>query len=268
MNQKSATGIVEQFRLDGKVSLVTGASRGIGLAMAEGLAGAGSDLVVVGREIETLTPVAERIADETGRNILPIQADVSNLTEIDTLVEQTVETLGGLDVLVNNAGVNIRNPALEFTEADWDFVTDINLKGAFFLAKACGNIMQQQKSGKVINTLSLTSAIGLPTSVAYTAAKGGLLQLTKLLAVEWAEHNIQVNGIAPGFIRTEMTAPARQDNRNRWILNRTPADRWGEPEDLAGLTIFFASNASDFVTGQMVFVDGGFMAGSDWRRQS
>ena len=149
MNQKSATGIVEHFRLDGKVSLVTGASRGIGLAMAEGLAGAGSDLVVVGREDkDTLTPVAERIADETGRNILPIQADVSNLTEIDALVAQTVETLGRLDVLVNNAGVNIRNPALEFTEADWDFVTDVNLKGAFFLAKACGNVMQQQNRGR------------------------------------------------------------------------------------------------------------------------
>lgn len=268
MNQKSATGIIQQFRLDGKVSLVTGASRGIGQAMAEGLAGAGSKLVIVGRKMETLQPVAEHIVKETGQNVLPIQADVSNLNEIEGLVSQTVERLGRLDVLVNNAGVNIRNPALEFTEADWDFVTDVNLKGAFFLAQACGKVMQKQKSGKVINTLSLTSAIGLPTSVAYTAAKGGLLQLTKLLAVEWAEHNIQVNGIAPGFICTEMTAPAREDNRNEWILNRTPAYRWGEPEDLAGLTLFFASNASDFVTGQMVFVDGGFMAGSDWRRRS
>lgn len=268
MNQKSATNIVQQFRLDGKVSLVTGASRGIGLAMAEGLAGAGSELVIVGRELETLAPIAEQIAAETGRTVLPIQADVGNLAEIDALVAQTVEVFGRIDVLVNNAGVNRRSPALEFTEVDWDFVTDINLKGAFFLAKACGNVMKAQKSGKVVNTLSLTSAIGLPTSVAYTAAKGGLLQLTKLLAVEWAEHNIQVNGIAPGFIRTEMTAPAREDARNEWILNRTPAYRWGEPEDLAGLTIFFASNASDFVTGQMVFVDGGFMAGSDWRRRS
>ena len=268
MNQKSATDTIQLFRLDGKVSLVTGASRGIGRAMAGGLAGAGSALAIVGRKMETLEPVAQQIADDTGSTVLPIQADVGNLAEIDAMVSQTVETLGRLDVLVNNAGVNRRNLALEFTESDWDFVTDINLKGAFFLAKACGNVMQQQKSGKIINTLSLTSAIGLPTSVAYTAAKGGLLQLTKLLAVEWAEHNIQVNGIAPGFIKTEMTAPAREDNRNEWILNRTPAYRWGEPEDLAGLTIFFASKASDFVTGQMVFVDGGFMAGSDWRRRS
>lgn len=268
MNQKSAVDIVQHFNLDGKVSLVSGASRGIGKAMAEGLAGAGSNLVIAGREAATLKPVAEEIVNQTGMKVVPIQADISNLDEIDSLVKKTVDTFGKLDVLVNNAGVNIRNQALDFTEPEWDFVTDINLKGAFFLAQACGNVMQEQKSGKVINTLSLTSAIGLPTSVAYTAAKGGLLQLTKLLAVEWAEYNIQVNGIAPGFIRTEMTAPAREDKRNEWILNRTPADRWGEPEDLAGLTIFFASNASDFVTGQMVFVDGGFMAGSDWRKNT
>ncbi len=266
--QKSAVGTINQFRLDGKVSLVTGASRGIGFAMAEGLAGSGSELVLVGRKIETLKSVAEQIRAETGKTVFPIQADVGKLDEIEECVAQTLEQFGRIDVLVNNAGVNVRNPALEFSEADWDFVTDINLKGAFFLAQACGRVMQKQKAGKVINTLSLTSAIGLPTSVAYTAAKGGLLQLTKLLAVEWAEHNIQVNGIAPGFIRTEMTAPAREDARNEWILNRTPAYRWGEPEDLAGLTIFFASKASDFVTGQMVFVDGGFMSGSDWRRRS
>ncbi len=268
MEHKSAADTIQHFQLDGKVSLVSGASRGIGRAMAEGLAGAGSELVIAGREIATLTPVAKQIAEETDRTILPIQADISNLQEIESLVERTVKTFGRLDVLVNNAGVNVRNPALDFTEEDWDFVTDVNLKGAFFLAKACGKIMEKQGGGKVINTLSLTSAIGLPTSVAYTAAKGGLLQLTKLLAVEWAEHNIQVNGIAPGFIRTEMTAPAREDGRNEWILNRTPAYRWGEPEDLAGLTIFFASNASDFVTGQMVFVDGGFMSGSDWRKRT
>ena len=268
MNHKSASDTIQHFRLDGKVSLVSGASRGIGRAMAEGLAGAGSDLVITGRKIETLLTVAQQITNETDRKVIPIQSDVGNLDEIDSLVEQTIKGFGKIDILVNNAGVNVRNPALEFSEEDWDFVTDVNLKGAFFLAKACGQVMKQQSGGKVINTLSLTSAIGLPTSVAYTAAKGGLLQLTKLLAVEWAEHNIQVNGIAPGFIRTEMTAPAQEDKRNEWILSRTPADRWGEPEDLAGLTIFFASNASDFVTGQMVFVDGGFMAGSDWRKQT
>lgn len=263
--QASAMRAIDKFRLDGKVSIVTGASRGIGLAMAEALAGAGCELVIVGRKIETLEPVAERIASESGRQVLPIQADIGELDAMDGIVHQTMERLGRIDILVNNAGINARRPAEEYTEADWDAVTNVNLKGTFFLTQACGKVMIQQQGGKIINTLSLTSAIGLPTVVAYTAAKGGLTQLTKLLAVEWAPHNIQVNGIAPGFIRTELTAPVRADSRNQWALNRTPAYRWGEPEDLAGATIFLASEASNFITGQVLFVDGGFMAGSDWR---
>ena len=266
--QASAVGTIDKFRLDGKVSIVTGASRGIGLAMAEGLAGAGSDVVVVGRRIETLGPIAERIAKETGTQALPIQADIGRLDQIDQIIEQTVAQFGKIDVLVNNAGINVRRPAEAFAPADWDAVTDVNLKGTFFITQACGVVRIKQKSGKVINTLSLTSAIGLPTTIAYTAAKGGLLQLTKLLAVEWAAHNIQVNGIAPGFIRTDLTQSVREDDRNQWVLNRTPAYRWGEPDELAGLTIFLASDASSFVTGQMIFVDGGFMAGSDWRRRA
>ena len=266
--QASAIEMIRKFRLDDKVSIVTGASRGIGLAMAESLAGAGSDLVIVGRKIETLNPVAERIASESGRQVLPIQADIGKLDELDAIVDGAMNRFGKINVLVNNAGINARQPAEDYTEADWDAVTDVNLKGTFFITQACGKMMIQQKSGKIINTLSLTSAVGLPTVVAYTAAKGGLMQLTRLLAVEWAVHNIQVNGLAPGFIRTELTAAVRGDNRNQWALNRTPACRWGEPEDLAGLTIFLASEASDFVTGQVIFVDGGFMAGSDWRSNS
>jgi NAD(P)-dependent dehydrogenase (short-subunit alcohol dehydrogenase family) len=263
--QASAIGTINKFRLDGKVSIVTGASRGIGLAMAEALAGAGSDLAIVGRKIETLEPVAERIAHETQRQALPIQADIGNLNELDGIVNQTLERFGKINVLINNAGINARRPAEEYTVEDWDAVTNVNLRGTFFLTQAVGKVMIGQKGGKIINTLSLTSAVGLPTVIAYTAAKGGLTQLTKLLAVEWAVHNIQVNGIAPGFIRTELTAPVRADSRNQWALNRTPAYRWGEPEDLAGATIFLASAASDFITGQVLFVDGGFMAGSDWR---
>ena len=263
--QASAIGMINKFRLDDKVSVVTGASRGIGLAMAEALAGAGSELVIVGRQIETLEPIAGRIANESGRQVLPIQADVGVRDDIERIVNRTMDGFGKINVLVNNAGINARRPAEEYTEADWDAVTNVNLKGTFFLTQACGKVMIQQKGGKIINTLSLTSAIGLPTVIAYTAAKGGLTQLTKLLAVEWAVHNIQVNGIAPGFIRTELTQPVREDSRNQWVLNRTPAYRWGEPEDLAGATIFLASEASDFITGQVLFVDGGFMAGSDWR---
>ncbi len=262
--QASAIRMIDKFRLDDKVSIVTGASRGIGLAIAEALAGAGSKLVVVGRKIETLQPIAERIAAESGAQVIPIQADIGKLDEIGRLVERTMDGFGKIDILVNNAGINARSPAVEYSEEDWDTVTNVNLKGTFFLTQACGKTMINQKQGKIINILSLTSAVGLPTVVAYTASKGGLLQLTKLLAVEWAPHNIQVNGIAPGFIRTELTASVRADSRNEWVLNRTPAYRWGEPEELAGLAVFLASDASNFVTGQMIFVDGGFMAGSDW----
>lgn len=266
--QSSAIRTIDKFRLDDKVSIVTGASRGIGLAMAEGLAGAGSNLLIVGRRLEPLQSIAGRIANESGRQVLPIQADVGNFDDIGRIVEQTMDQFGRIDVLVNNAGINVRRPAEEYTEADWDTVTDVNLKGTFFLTQACGKVMIQQNAGKIINNLSLASAIGLPTITAYAASKGGLMQITKLLAVEWARHNIQVNGIAPGFIRTALTEPMRADSRNRWVLNRTPANRWGEPADLAGLTIYLASEASNFVTGEVIFVDGGCMAGSDWRYQA
>lgn len=266
--QTSAIRTIDKFRIDDKVSIVTGASRGIGLAMAEGLAGAGSNLAIVGRRSEALQSIAERIANESGRQVIPIEADVGNFDDIGRIVEQTMDQFGRIDVLVNNAGINVRRPAEEYTEADWDTVTDVNLKGTFFLTQACGKVMIQQNAGKIINNLSLASAIGLPTITAYAASKGGLMQITKLLAVEWARHNIQVNGIAPGFIRTALTEPMRADSRNRWVLNRTPANRWGEPEDLVGLTIFLASEASNFVTGEVIFVDGGCMAGSDWRYQA
>ena len=265
--QSSAIRTIDKFRLDDKVSIVTGASRGIGLAMAEGLAGAGSNLLIVGRRLEPLQLIAGRIANESGHQVIPIQADVGNFDDIGRIVEQTMDQFGRIDVLVNNAGINVRRPAEEYTEADWDTVTDVNLKGTFFLTQACGKVMIQQNAGKIINNLSLASAIGLPTITAYAASKGGLMQITKLLAVEWARHNIQVNGIAPGFIRTALTEPMRTDSRNRWVLNRTPANRWGEPEDLVGLTIYLASEASNFVTGEVIFVDGGCMAGSDWRYQ-
>ena len=268
MMQTSAIGTIDKFRLDGKVSIVTGASRGIGLAMAEGLAGAGSNLAIVGRRFESLESVAERIASDSGRHVMPIQADVGNLDDIGEIIRQTIDRFGKINVLVNNAGINVRRPAEAYTEADWDTVTNVNIKGTFFLTQACGQVMIKQKAGKIINNLSLASAIGLPTITAYTASKGGLMQITKPLAVEWVLHNIQVYGIAPGFIRTALTEPMRADMRNQWVLNRTPANRWGEPEDLVGLTIFLASEVSNFVTGEVIFVDGGYMAGSDWRYQA
>jgi NAD(P)-dependent dehydrogenase (short-subunit alcohol dehydrogenase family) len=256
---------IESFGLQGKVSLVTGASRGLGMAIAEALAGAGSDVVVTGRQMKTLAPVAAEIAEKTRRRIVPIEMDVGKVMSIRSTVDRTLKEFGCLNILVNNAGINSRMPAAEYTEEVWDSVTNVNSKGAFFMAQACGKVMMEQKSGKIINILSLTVALGLPTVVAYTAAKAGLMQLTRLLAVEWGCYNINVNGVAPGFFRTELTKPVQADARNQWILHRTPLGRWGEPEDLTGAVLFLASSASDFVTGQVLFVDGGITAGSDWR---
>jgi len=260
-----ASSTIESFRLDGKVSLVTGASRGLGRAIAEALAGAGSDIVLTGRQMKTLMPVADTIREKTDRRVLPIEMDMAVLPSITTTVDSALNEFGRLDILVNNAAINIRMPAAEYTEEAWDAVMTANGKGAFFMAQACGKAMIERREGKIINILSLTVAWGLPTVVAYSAAKAGLMQLTRLLAVEWGAHNIKVNGIAPGFFRTELTEPVQRDARNRWILNRTPLGRWGEPEDITGAVLFLASSASDFVTGQVLFVDGGITAGSDWR---
>lgn len=261
----AAYDMIQRFRLDGKVSLVTGGSRGLGRAMAEALAGAGSDVVITGRDQSTLDPVAEEIRRHTGRRVLALQMDISDIASLPAKVARIVEEFGRIDVLVNNAGINIRQPALDYTEEAWDAVTGVNVKGTFFLTQEVGKVMMKQRRGKIINILSLTVAWGLPTVVAYTAAKAGLMGLTRLLAVEWAEYNIQVNAIAPGFFRTEMTRPVREDQRNEWILHRVPMRRWGEPEELTGACIFLASPASDYITGQIFWVDGGITAGSDWR---
>ena len=257
---------IKQFSLEGKVAIVTGASRGLGESMAEALAGAGADVALFGREQQTLDEVAQRLKDKTGRRIFPYATDVGKVSDLEASVPAVVKELGHIDILVNNAGINFRVPALEVSEEQWDAVIGVNLKGAFFLSRECGKVMTQQRSGKIINILSLTSFLGLPTVVPYSAAKGGMNQLTKLMAVEWADHNVQVNGIAPGYFRTAMTQPVRDDLRNAWVLNRTPAGRWGEPVELCGALIYLASNASNFVTGQILYIDGGFTSGSDWRK--
>ena len=266
---ENAFGMIDCFRLDGKVSLVTGASRGLGLAIAEALAGAGSDLVVNGRVGETLEEVAGSIREKTGRKVLVAEGDVSDMDTIQEIVSKTIGEFGKVDVLVNNAGINIRGDSSDYTEEDWDKVTDVNLKGVFFLSQACANkMLERGEGGKIINILSLASMFGLPGIPAYAAAKGGLTQVTKTLAVEWAPQNIQVNGIAPGFFATSLTEGLRQQpHRNQWILRRIPTKRWGKPVELTGAAIFLASSASDYVTGQALYVDGGFISGSDWRSE-
>ena len=267
MAQQPSFGTIDSFRLDGKVSLVTGASRGLGLAIAEALAGAGSDIVVNGRVRETLEPVAASIREKTGRRVLVAEGDVANRDVIQDIVRRTVDEFGRVDVLVNNAGINLRGDSSTYTEEDWDQVTNTNLKAVFFLTQACANNMiGRGEGGKIINILSLASSIGLPGVPAYAAAKGGLLQVTKTLAVEWAPQNIQVNGLGPGFFQTSLSDSLRHEaHRNRWILSRSPSGRWGQPVELTGAAIFLASSASNFVTGQVIYVDGGFLSGSDWR---
>lgn len=257
--------ILEQFRLDGRVALVTGASRGLGKAMALALAGAGATPVLVGRDASTLAPVAAEIESALDRRTLCLPLDVSDLGAHATAVREVLERFGQIDILVNNAGINIRKDTLDYSPEEWDRVLDTNLKAAFFLTQEVARHMIPRRQGKVLNISSMTAYLGLPTVPAYTASKAALQQLTKLLAVEWAEHNIQVNAIAPGWIRTELTSVLEGTPRYDWVINRTPAGRFGEPPELAGAAVFLCSPAADFITGQTLAVDGGILAGSDWR---
>jgi NAD(P)-dependent dehydrogenase (short-subunit alcohol dehydrogenase family) len=257
--------ILEKFRLDGKVAVVTGASRGLGRAMALALAGAGADVALLGREEATLLPVAEQIRENGERRAAVVPLDVADLEAHRAAVEAVVSQLGAIDILVNNAGTNVRADSLEYSPDDWDQVTGVNLRGTFFFTQACARVMIPRRRGKILNVASMTSFLGLPLTSAYTATKAALAQLTKLLAVEWAEHNIQVNALAPGWIRTEMTENMRGTPREQWVLNRTPTGRFGEPEELAGAAVFLVSPAADYITGQVLAVDGGILAGSDWR---
>jgi NAD(P)-dependent dehydrogenase (short-subunit alcohol dehydrogenase family) len=267
MNPKAILGA---FRLDGQVALVTGASRGIGQAIALGLAGAGADIALVGRDLATLEPVAQEIERDLGRQALSVPLDVSDVVAIPGAVATIVERFGRIDILVNNAGLNIRKATLEYTPEEWDTVLATNLKGAFFLTQAVGRVMIPAGRGKILNIGSMTAFLGIPTVPAYTATKAALQQLTRSLAVEWAEHNIQVNALAPGWISTDLTAPLKTNPelapRYQWVLSRTPAGRFGEPEELVGAAVFLCSQAADFITGQILAVDGGLLAGSDWRK--
>lgn len=253
--------ILDKMILTGKVAIVTGASRGLGKAMALGLAEAGADSAIVSRSMPDLKKVADEIS-RLGRRVLPISADISNLKDINSMVEKVVQEFGRIDILVNNAGTTIRMFCEDFTESAWEKVMALNLKGAFFCAQAVGKVMIKQRSGKIINVSSLLSVIGVPRAVAYSASKGGISQITKTMAVEWAKYNINVNAIGPGYFRTDLTKPLQEDQeRSAQILSRIPMGRWGEPDDLKGVVVFLASDASNYITGQTIYVDGGWLAG-------
>jgi 2-deoxy-D-gluconate 3-dehydrogenase len=246
------------FSLDGRVALVTGASRGLGQAIALALARAGADIAAVGTAGCEDTVAQVRAL---GRRALSLPADLGTLAPIAGLVEDTVAGLGSLDILVNNAGTIRRADAVDFTEADWDAVMDVNLKSAFFLAQAAGRRMLAAGRGKIINVASMLSFQGGVRVPSYTASKSGLAGITRLLANEWAGRGVNVNAIAPGYMRTDNTAALRADAaRNQGILDRIPAGRWGEADDLGGAAVFLASPASDYVHGAILPVDGGWLA--------
>ena len=251
--------ILDRFKLDGKVALVTGASTGLGAAIAVALAQAGANVVAHGNSREP-DPTCELIK-RAGRRTLALRGDLVDKTVPQQLIGQTLEEFGRLDILINNAGIIRRAPATDYTEEDWATVIEVNLSSVFRLSQLAGREMiTQGKGGKVVSIASLLSFQGGITVPAYAASKGGVAQLTKALANEWAKYRINVNAIAPGYMRTANTAALQADEtRNRQILERTPAGRWGEPEDVAGAAVFLSSPASDYVNGHVLVVDGGWL---------
>jgi 2-deoxy-D-gluconate 3-dehydrogenase len=251
--------VPDLFRLDGKVALVTGASRGLGAAIARALAGAGADVVL---------HASEKPADATaaaikglGRKHALVTANLERADAAARVVSDALKAFGRIDILVNNAGTIRRSPAADFSDADWDAVIAVNLSSVFRLSRAVGkHMLDRREGGKIINVASLLAFQGGITVPAYAAAKGGVAQLTKALANEWAQHRINVNAIAPGYMETDNTTALRQDaTRFRQITERIPAGRWGSPDDLAGAAVFLASPASDYVHGHVLVVDGGWM---------
>ncbi len=246
------------FDLTGRVAIVTGANTGIGQGLAIALAGAGADVALVGRTPAEQTAECVRAA---GRRAAIIGADLSTVAPVQGVVERTLNELGGVDILVNNAGIIRRADALDFSEEDWDAVIDTNLKSVFFLCQAAARHMVAKGKGKIINIASMLSFQGGIRVPSYTASKSGVAGLTKLLANEWAAKGINVNAIAPGYIATNNTAALQADEaRNRQIMERIPAGRWGQPSDLAGAVVFLASDASDYIQGHILAVDGGWLA--------
>jgi 2-deoxy-D-gluconate 3-dehydrogenase len=246
------------FDLSGRVAVVTGANTGIGRGIAVALAEAGADVALVGRSRaeETAAEVAA-----LGRRAALVDADLATIEPVQSVVDRTLAELGRLDILVNNAGIIRRADAVDFTEADWDAVIDTNLKSLFFLCQAAGRHMIAQGGGKIVNIASLLSFQGGIRVPSYTAAKSGVAGLTKLLANEWAAKGVNVNAIAPGYIATNNTAALQADEtRNRQILERIPAGRWGSASDIGGAAVFLASPASDYVHGHVLAVDGGWLA--------
>ncbi|MCU7738475.1 SDR family oxidoreductase [Priestia sp. YIM B13446] len=249
---------VDLFSLDGKVAAITGATRGIGRSMAIALAEAGSDIALLQRSKEFLG-VKEEI-ERLGRKCFIVNCDLENASEVSEAISSVAAYFGKLDILVNNAGIQRRSPAVDFAEEDWDAVMNVNLKTVWLLCQQAGRQMLKQGSGKIINMASLLSYQGGITVPAYAAAKGGVAQLTKALSNEWAAKGVNVNGIVPGYIATDMNeALINDETRSRQIIERIPAGRWGEADDFKGAVVFLASDASAYIHGHLLAVDGGWL---------
>ena len=248
------------FSLKGKVGIVTGGNGGIGKGIACGLAAAGSDLVIAARNAAKTAEAAREIQEKYGVRVLSVQVDVREEAQIRSVVQQVQKTFGRIDILVNNAGINVRKMPQDYKASEWDDVLNVNLRSAFLFSQAVYPSLKAGGGGKIISIGSMTSLFGIGQAPAYGASKGGIVQLTRSLAVAWARDKIQVNALLPGWINTELTQNSRRvwPDLNERVLSRTPAGRWGEPTDFGGVAVFFASAASDFITGVALPVDGGF----------
>ncbi len=250
------------FSLLGKTALVTGGNRGIGFAIAKGLAEHGADIAIVARTREQLKAAKKQIQTVTEKKVWTFPFDLGDIKGIEALFERIVSETKDIDILANCAGMTIRGPSEEVDLKTWNKVIDINLTAVLVISQAfCRHRRQVEKAGRIINIGSLTCHGARPTTAAYASSKSGLLMLTKTLAVEWAKYNINVNAIGPGYIATELTKPLLEDEEfNKWVHSKTPLGRWGQPDDLIGTAVLLASKAGDFITGQIIYVDGGWLA--------
>jgi gluconate 5-dehydrogenase len=250
------------FDLNGKTALVTGGGRGIGLAIAKALAEHGADVVLIARTVEQLDKACEEIRAEMGRKAYSFAQDLADLDGVADLFEQVLDRAERVDILVNCAGTTARAASEDASLEDWERVQNVNLKSVLILSQAfCRHCKAAGKGGSIVNIGSLMCDGARPTTAAYAASKGGLLMLTKTLAVEWAQYGINVNAIGPGYIATDLTASLQADEKfSKWVLSKTPAGRWGQPEDLAGAAVLLASPAGAFINGQIIYVDGGWLA--------
>jgi NAD(P)-dependent dehydrogenase (short-subunit alcohol dehydrogenase family) len=254
--------MLELFDLSEKVAIVTGASRGLGQYFARALAKSGADLVITSRDLSSLTEFKQEI-ESLGRKALPVQLDLLSQSDIENMVRMAINEYGKIDILVNNAGLNIRRPSTDVSQQDWDTVLNTNLKGSFFCAQAAAREMIKRKHGRIINVGSCTCVFGMEGIAPYTASRGAILSMTRSLAAEWGKFGITVNVLAPGWFKTAQNAVLYENKEwVDYITNRIPLNRPGQPHDLDGTVIFLASDASEYITGQIILVDGGFTTGA------